>query len=121
MMKRLKAKQAQMQPQSSSAVNINQVMNDKKQSKLDKKQAKQQQASQSSSSPKEGELNVMGYISGSQNMNQLSSALGEDGNIYVYIGDEKKKRNKNNNEDHPKKDAGGGRHRMLRSPLKDER
>jgi hypothetical protein len=126
MMQRLKAKQAQMQqqPSPSSAVNINQVMNDKKQSKLDKKQAKQQQQQQASQSspPKEGELNVMGYISGSQNINQFSSAVGEDGNIYVFIGDEKKEGRQKRNKNNPKKDSGGGgRHRMLRSPLKDGR
>jgi len=106
---KLEAKKDKLQ-QKQGAINIGEAMDQKKQNKLQKKQMKmdrlevKNQKQQQKQQQEQGE-NVMGYVSGSQYMSEMSdSDKGYaiiDGNIHVYIDDDKK--------------GGGRRHeRMLR-------
>eukprot|EP00578_Thalassiosira_sp_NH16_P008111 CAMPEP_0181107902 /NCGR_PEP_ID=MMETSP1071-20121207/17334_1 /TAXON_ID=35127 /ORGANISM="Thalassiosira sp., Strain NH16" /LENGTH=894 /DNA_ID=CAMNT_0023191449 /DNA_START=62 /DNA_END=2743 /DNA_ORIENTATION=+ len=92
-LQRLKQKQKQkqkqqMQQQSSSGTTVNININQFTENKQDKKQAKQDRLKQQKQQKQDGELNVMGYVSGTQQMNQMSDTEKGyaliDGNIHVW-------------------------------------
>lgn len=120
--KQKQKQQQQMKQQSSPSgttinISINQNFSEKKQDRLDKKQAKLDRLEQQKQQKQDGELNVMGYMSGTQQMNQMSeSERGYaliDGNIHVWIdGNEKGRSSRDDTKDRRRR---GGNNRMLRS------
>mmetsp|Transcript_46367 Transcript_46367/g.97450 ORF Transcript_46367/g.97450 Transcript_46367/m.97450 type:complete len:649 (+) Transcript_46367:142-2088(+) len=136
---RQRQRQQQQQQQQQNYINIANVMSNPKkekkrkkrekikaklQTRLDKIEAKQQQQQQQQQT--DGQLNVMGFVSGTQYMTQQLSTNTEkdysvfNGNIIVFVDDEKEGGNKNREQRQRRRrrrsnDEDGTERRMLRS------